>query len=82
MPFTNIFYLIDMYDQPRKSINSKGKKRRPNSMTFTEALKRSTYDNFDRDFGDFISKCLTWEPEERLKPIDALNHPWIQAMKK
>ncbi|KAI9344767.1 kinase-like domain-containing protein [Pilaira anomala] len=73
---------FDMYDQPRKSINSKGKKRRPNSLTFTEALKRSTYDNFDRDFGDFISRCLTWEPEKRLKPVEALNHPWVQAMKK
>ncbi|EPB84523.1 CMGC/DYRK/DYRK2 protein kinase [Mucor circinelloides 1006PhL] len=73
---------FDMYDQPRKSINSKGKKRRPNSLTFTEALRRSTYDNFDRDFGDFISKCLTWEPDERLKPHEALSHPWIQAMKK
>ncbi|KAI7890533.1 kinase-like domain-containing protein [Mucor mucedo] len=73
---------FDMYDQPRKSINSKGKKRRPNSLTFTEALKRSTYDNFDRDFGDFISRCLTWEPEARLKPAEALKHPWVQAMKK
>ncbi|GAN03642.1 kinase-like protein [Mucor ambiguus] len=73
---------FDMYDQPRKSINSKGKKRRPNSLTFTEALRRSTYDNFDRDFGDFISKCLTWEPDERLKPHEALSHPWIQAIKK
>jgi dual specificity tyrosine-phosphorylation-regulated kinase 2/3/4 len=71
-----------MYDQPRKSINSKGKKRRPNSMTFTEALKRSTYDNFDRDFGDFISRCLTWEPEKRMKPVEALAHPWVQNMKK
>lgn len=76
------FYSIDMYDQPRKSINSKGKKRRPNSLTFTEALRRSTYDNFDRDFGDFIGKCLTWEPDERLKPHEALSHPWIQAIKK
>ncbi|KAI8640674.1 kinase-like domain-containing protein [Parasitella parasitica] len=73
---------FDSYDQPRKAINSKGKKRRPNSQTFTEALKRSTYDTFDRDFGDFISKCLTWEPEERLKPLDALKHPWIQTIKK
>lgn len=73
---------FDMYHQPRKSINSKGKKRRPNSLTFTEALRRSTYDNFDRDFGDFISKCLTWEPSERLKPHEALSHPWIQAIKK
>jgi dual specificity tyrosine-phosphorylation-regulated kinase 2/3/4 len=50
-------------------------------LTFTEALKRSTYDNFDRDFTDFISRCLTWEPEERMKPSEALTHPWVQAKK-
>lgn len=73
--------ILDSYDQPRKSINSKGKKRRPNSLKFTEVLKRSPYEIFDRDFMDFISRCLTWEPEERMKPAEALNHPWVQAKK-
>lgn len=72
---------FDTYDQPRKSINSKGKKRRPNSLRFTEVLRRSSFEIFDRDFMDFISRCLTWEPEERMKPAEALNHPWIQAKK-
>ncbi|CEG74670.1 Putative CMGC/DYRK/DYRK2 protein kinase [Rhizopus microsporus] len=73
---------FDMYDQPRKSINSKGKKRKPNSLTFTEALKRSSYDAYDREFVDFINKCLTWEPSERMTPEQALNHPWMKAAKK
>lgn len=73
---------FDMYDNPRKSINSKGKKRKPNSLTFTEALKRSNNDAFDRDFADFISKCLTWEPSERMTPEQAFNHPWLKAAKK
>ncbi|KAI7906804.1 kinase-like domain-containing protein [Cokeromyces recurvatus] len=73
---------FDSYDKPRKSINSKGKKRKPNTFTFTEALKRSTYDNVDKSFVDFICRCLTWEPEKRMKPIEALNHPWIQSIKK
>ncbi|CEG68785.1 hypothetical protein RMATCC62417_04977 [Rhizopus microsporus] len=73
---------FDMYDQPRKAINSKGKKRKPNSLTFTEALKRSSYDAYDREFVDFINKCLTWEPSERMTPEQALNHPWMKATKK
>lgn len=73
---------FDRYDHPRKAINSKGKKRKPNSLTFTEALKRSDYDTFDRDFGDFISKCLTWEPSKRMTPEQALNHPWIKTTKR
>lgn len=28
-------------------------------------------------FLDFISKCLEWDPEKRLKPFDALMHNWI-----
>mmetsp|Transcript_33061 Transcript_33061/g.50706 ORF Transcript_33061/g.50706 Transcript_33061/m.50706 type:complete len:155 (-) Transcript_33061:1120-1584(-) len=28
-------------------------------------------------FLDFIKKCLTWNPEERITPFDALMHDWI-----
>ncbi|KAG1445555.1 hypothetical protein G6F56_009872 [Rhizopus delemar] len=47
-----------------------------------KALKRSNNDAFDRDFADFISKCLTWEPSERMTPEQAFNHPWLKAAKK
>lgn len=75
-------YCLDSNYQARKSFNSKRKKRKPSSLTFNDALKRSTYDNCDKDFVDFISRCITWEPETRIKPEEALNHPWIQAIKK
>ncbi|KAI9471947.1 MAG: kinase-like domain-containing protein [Benjaminiella poitrasii] len=73
---------FDTYNKPRKAINSKGKRRKPGTLNFTEALRRSTYDNFDNNFADFICRCLTWEPEKRMKPIEALSHPWIQSIKK
>ena len=28
-------------------------------------------------FIDFIDKCLTWDPLKRLKPEEALDHPWL-----
>ena len=28
-------------------------------------------------FFDFIVQCLAWDPEERISPLDALQHPWI-----
>ncbi|CAK61054.1 unnamed protein product (macronuclear) [Paramecium tetraurelia] len=28
-------------------------------------------------FYDFISKCLSWDPKLRMKPFEALIHPWI-----
>lgn len=33
----------------------------------------------DDQFVDFISKCLTWDPDRRLKPQPAMRHPWILA---
>ena len=33
----------------------------------------------DELFIDFISKCLTWDPDRRLKPQPAMRHPWILA---
>ncbi|KAI9243754.1 kinase-like domain-containing protein [Sporodiniella umbellata] len=73
---------FDLYDSPRKSINSKGKKRKPGTLTFTEASKRTSQDAFDRDFADFLSKCITWEPSERMTPEQALNHSWLKGTKK
>ena len=37
--------------------------------------KGSNQDDFS--FFNFVSKILTWEPEKRLKPHEALQDPWI-----
>ena len=31
-------------------------------------------------FVDLIQKCLIWDPERRLRPDDAIRHPWIQEI--
>lgn len=31
----------------------------------------------DLIFVDFISRCLTWEPTQRMTPVEALEHPFI-----
>jgi dual specificity tyrosine-phosphorylation-regulated kinase 2/3/4 len=31
----------------------------------------------DLAFIDFLEKCLAWDPAKRLKPSEALNHPFI-----
>lgn len=28
-------------------------------------------------FLQFIARILVWDPEERITPLDALQHPWI-----
>ena len=31
------------------------------------------------DFVSFIDMCLEWKPEKRMTPLEAFDHPWIQA---
>lgn len=69
--------LLDSQGQPRPVTDSKGKRRRPGSKNLAAVLKCD-----DPLFVDFIAKCLTWDPERRLKPSTAMQHPWILASKK
>lgn len=34
----------------------------------------------DEQFVDFITRCLTWDPEKRLKPSGALRHPFVTGL--
>ncbi|CAG8526713.1 1097_t:CDS:10 [Diversispora eburnea] len=61
---------------PRPFVNSKGKRRRPNSKTLSSALSCQ-----DEVFLDFISRCLQWDPEKRMKPDEGLMHEWITEVK-
>ncbi|BEI99831.1 hypothetical protein CcaverHIS631_0408740 [Cutaneotrichosporon cavernicola] len=65
---------FDATGAPRPFVNAKGKRRRPGTKTLSSVLKCN-----DDLFIDFISKCLTWDPDKRLKPQPAMRHPWILA---
>lgn len=65
---------FDATGNPRPFVNAKGKRRRPNTKTLASVLKCD-----DELFVDFIARCLTWDPERRLKPQPASRHPWILA---
>ncbi|KAK4703629.1 dual specificity tyrosine-phosphorylation-regulated kinase 2/3/4, partial [Phenoliferia sp. Uapishka_3] len=65
---------FDSTGAPRPVVNSKGRRRRPGTKTLAQVLKSD-----DELFVDFIAKCLTWDPDRRLKPEPALRHPWIVA---
>lgn len=52
--------------------NSKGRKRRVGSKSFASITKCT-----DPRFLDFIDRCLCWDPRYRLKPHEALMHPFI-----
>ncbi|KAH0194253.1 kinase-like protein, partial [Aureobasidium melanogenum] len=58
--------------KPRVTVSSKGRRRRPSSKTLSGAIKCE-----DEAFLDFLSQCLRWDPEKRLRPDQAVSHPFI-----
>nr|KIR45284.1 CMGC/DYRK/DYRK2 protein kinase [Cryptococcus bacillisporus CA1280] len=68
---------FDATGAPRPFVNAKGRRRRPGSKTLAGVLKCD-----DELFVDFIARCLTWDPDKRLKPQPAMRHPWILAGRK
>lgn len=67
---------FDKSGQPRVTVSSKGRRRRPNSKDLRQVLK---CDN--EPFLDFISRCLRWDPARRMNPIEAMSHEFITGVK-
>ena len=58
-------------------MNSKGRRRRPATKTLAQVLRCD-----DELFIDFVAKCLVWDPERRIKPQNAMRHPFITVGKR
>jgi dual specificity tyrosine-phosphorylation-regulated kinase 2/3/4 len=52
--------------------NSRGRVHKPGTKTLEQAVRCQ-----DRLFLDFIGRCLDWDPATRLRPEEALQHPWV-----
>jgi serine/threonine protein kinase len=72
LPLTSRF--PDRTGAPRPVVNSRGRRRRAGTKTLAQVLRCD-----EENFIDFIAKCLHWDPERRLKPQNALRHPFITA---
>ncbi|GFY79202.1 dual specificity tyrosine-phosphorylation-regulated kinase 2 [Trichonephila inaurata madagascariensis] len=59
---------------PRTLTNSKGKKRKPCSKTLGVVLGCN-----DEDFVNFLTGCLEWDPEKRMKPEESHRHRWLSG---
>jgi len=62
---------------PKLFTNSKGKKRRPGSISLATVLRCR-----DSSFLDFITQCLQWDPEKRMTPSQGLKHEFITKLNK
>ncbi|KAI0472953.1 hypothetical protein GGR56DRAFT_652549 [Xylariaceae sp. FL0804] len=67
---------FDSMGKPRLTVSSKGRRRRPSSKTLQQALKCD-----DEAFLDFLTRCLRWDPDRRLKPEEAVRHEFISGQK-
>ncbi|KAF2424235.1 hypothetical protein EJ08DRAFT_419515 [Tothia fuscella] len=68
---------FDSMGKPRVTVSSKGRRRRASSKTLQQALKCD-----DEYFLDFITRCLRWDPERRLKPEEAMRHEFVTGQKR
>lgn len=67
---------FDSMGKPRLTVSSKGRRRRPSSKTLQQVLKCD-----DEAFLDFLSRCLRWDPDRRMRPEDAIRHEFITGQK-
>lgn len=58
--------------EPKKYINRKGEEFKSSKKNLAEILDCSS-----SSFVDFVYKCLTWDPELRIKPLEGLEHDWV-----
>ena len=68
---------FDSMGKPRVTVSTKGRRRRPSSKTLQQALKCD-----DEFFLDFITRCLRWDPERRMKPDEAMEHEFITGIRR
>lgn len=66
-----LFFDDETYD-PILVPNSRGKIRLPGNKSLQGILQCQS-----PSFLDFIDRCLEWDPEKRITPIEALMHDWI-----
>lgn len=67
---------FDSLGKPRLTVSSKGRRRRPSSKTLQQVLKCD-----DEPFLDFLTRCLRWDPDRRIKPEEAIRHEFITGQK-
>jgi dual specificity tyrosine-phosphorylation-regulated kinase 2/3/4 len=68
---------FDSLGKPRVTVSTKGRRRRPSSKTLQQALKCD-----DEAFLDFITRCLRWDPDRRMKPDEAMQHEFLTGIRK
>ena len=64
---------FDSSGAPKQMHSSQGRPIFPGSISLSLYLS-----GCGKHFSDFVSRCLDWNPQSRLTPDQALEHPWLQ----
>jgi dual specificity tyrosine-phosphorylation-regulated kinase 2/3/4 len=67
---------FDSLGKPRLTVSSKGRRRRPSSKSLQQVLKCD-----DEPFLDFLTRCMRWDPDRRMKPEEAIRHEFVTGQK-
>jgi dual specificity tyrosine-phosphorylation-regulated kinase 2/3/4 len=67
---------FDSLGKPRLTVSSKGRRRKPSSKTLQQVLKCD-----DEAFLNFLTRCLRWDPDRRMKPDEAIRHEFLTGQK-
>lgn len=63
---------FDSLGEPKIKANSKGRRRMPGMRSLRSILKGA-----DNEFFEVVEACLKWNPNERIKPDNALKLNWF-----
>lgn len=66
---------FDSNKNPRPYTNSRGRSRKPLAKTLFDITRTA-----DSEFLNFVQACLDWDPESRIKPSQAMLHPWFSEL--
>jgi len=61
--------------KPLHVTDRKGRVKAPGTKTLTSMVGTE-----DKDYIDFLEKCLTWDPAIRMTPAQAMAHPFIASI--
>ncbi|KAM3185361.1 hypothetical protein ACTXT7_006493 [Hymenolepis weldensis] len=72
LPFISLYQI---YRKPTRMTRAD-----PGVLTLEALLKNSMgEEGLDPQLIDFLSRCLCWDPLERITAREALRHPWVCA---
>ena len=70
--------LVQNEDGTVRLMSGKSRRGKTRGIPGSRDWKVSLNNCQDANFIDFLKRCLEWDPQKRITPVQALGHPWIK----